>query len=90
MVDDAFRKQLEGYSLATADILYRLPDHPKILQTFVWQTYDLAPEFPELKKFLDFWSHSIEGAIHSVRVRMDFFDLLREKKEIISPAQILK
>lgn len=68
MVDDAFRKQLEGYGLATADILYRLPDHPKILQTFVWQTYDLAPEFPELKKFLDFWSHSIEGAIHSVRV----------------------
>lgn len=68
MEDDAFLKQLEGYGLATADILYRLSDHPKILQTFVWQTYDLAPEFPELKKVLDFWSHSIEGAIHSVRV----------------------
>jgi len=68
MVDHAFLKQLEGYGLATADILYRLPDHPKILQNFVWQTYDLAPDFPEIKKFLSFWSRSLDGAIHSVRI----------------------
>ena len=32
-----FRRQLEGYGLTTAQILYRLPDHPSLLQTYVWQ-----------------------------------------------------
>lgn len=32
--------QLKGYRLATAEITYRLPDHPSLLQTFVWQHYD--------------------------------------------------
>ncbi len=41
-----FRKQLEGYGLTTANILYRMPDHPSVLQTYVWQAYDLAPRFP--------------------------------------------
>src|SRR4051794_18560600 len=35
--------QLKGYRLATAEILYRMPDHPSLLQTFIWQHYDLAP-----------------------------------------------
>ena len=59
--DPAFRKQLEGYALATAEITYRLPDAHSLLQTFVWQDYDLAPKFPELRKFLDFWSRELEG-----------------------------
>ncbi len=63
-----FRKQLEGYGLTTANILYRLPDHPAILQNFIWQQYDLHPHFPELRRFLDFWSTKLEGAIHSVTV----------------------
>ena len=29
--------QMEGYRLTTAEILYRMPDHPAILQTFIWQ-----------------------------------------------------
>ena len=37
MVSQDFRKQLEGYGLTTANILYRRPDHPWLLQTFVWQ-----------------------------------------------------
>ena len=41
-----FRKQLQGYGLTTANILYRMPDHPAVLQTYVWQAYDLAPLFP--------------------------------------------
>lgn len=60
--------QLEGYRLTTAEILYRLPDHPSVLQTFVWQEFDLLPDFPMLKRFLDFWERSIEGRLHSVRV----------------------
>jgi hypothetical protein len=49
-----FRKQLEHYRLATAEILYHLPDHPSILQSFIWQELDIAPEFPGLHKFLVF------------------------------------
>ena len=60
--------QLKGYRLATAEITYRLPDHPSLLQTFVWQHYDLAPDYPELRKFLTFWAEAIEGPLHSVRV----------------------
>ena len=46
MVSVVFRRQLEGYGLTTANILYRLPDHPALLQAYVWQEYDLAPAFP--------------------------------------------
>lgn len=60
--------QLRGYRLATAEITYHLPDHPNLLQTFLWQHYDLAPQFPELRKFLDFWVKNIEGKLHSVLV----------------------
>ncbi|MFH1157812.1 MAG: usg protein [Pseudomonadota bacterium] len=60
--------QLKDYRLTTAEILYHLPDHPALLQTFLWQEYDLAPYFPELRHFLDFWEREIEGRIHSVRV----------------------
>jgi uncharacterized protein Usg len=64
----SFYGQLKGYSLATAEILYRMPDHPAILQTYIWQEYDLAPHFPELRRFLDFWTHSLEGLLHTVTV----------------------
>ena len=67
-IDDAFRRQLAGYSLATAEICYRMPDAQDILQTFVWQQYDLAPRFPELRRFLDFWTRELDGPIHSVRL----------------------
>ena len=68
MVSKAFIQQLEGYGLTTATILYRLPDHPALLQTYVWQDYDLAPKFPVLIGFLDFWKREIEGPLHSVTV----------------------
>lgn len=60
--------QLQNYRLTTAHILYHLPDHPTLLQSFLWQEYDLAPHFPELKRFLDFWSREIDGKLHSVEV----------------------
>lgn len=60
--------QLDGYRLTTAEIVYRLPDHPRLLQTYVWQDYDIAPRFPVLRRFLDFWQGNIEGRLHEVRV----------------------
>jgi len=60
--------QLRGYRLTTAEIIYHLPDHPSLLQSFVWQNLDIAPEFPVLHKFLDFWMRNIEGRLHSVKV----------------------
>jgi uncharacterized protein Usg len=60
--------QLNDYRLTTAEILYHLPDHPDLLQSYVWQELDLAPRFPVLHKFLDFWTRNLEGKLHSVRV----------------------
>ncbi len=60
--------QLRSYRLTTAEILYHLPDHPALLQSFVWQQLDIAPEFPVLRRFLDFWTRNIEGKLHSVKV----------------------
>ncbi len=60
--------QLQGYRMATAEILYHMPDYPKVLQSFVWQNLDLAPKFPVLRKFLDFWDANLDGPIHSVIV----------------------
>ncbi|MDX7949604.1 protein usg [Lichenihabitans sp. Uapishka_5] len=59
---------LSGYGLTTAEILYRLPDHPSILQSYVWQDYDVTPSFPALNKFLSFWRDTLDGALHAVRV----------------------
>ena len=60
--------QMDGYRLTTAEILYHMPDHPGLLQTYVWQDLDIAPRFPVLHKFLDFWSRQLDGKLHSVRV----------------------
>ena len=62
------RSLLEDFRLTTAEIIYHLPDHPAVLQSFLWQDYDLPPEFPRLRHFLEFWTHTLEGRIHSVYV----------------------
>ena len=58
----------KNYKLTTAEIIYLLPDYPNLLQTFVWQKIDSAPDFPLLHRFLDFWQTNLDGPIHSVRV----------------------
>ncbi len=63
-----FMAQLKGYSLTTAEILYRLPDHPALLQSYLWQEYDLAPKFPKLNGFLEFWRCSLDGPLFKVTV----------------------
>ncbi len=78
-VSQDFRRQLEGYGLTTANILYRRPDHPWLLQTYVWQDYDLCPHFPALNKFLNFWLEKLDGPLHSVVVA---------HAKLIKPAEI--
>jgi uncharacterized protein Usg len=61
-------RQLEGFTLTTAEILYRLPDHPRLLQSYIWQDYDLAPKFPKLADFLEYWATNLDGPLYRVRV----------------------
>ena len=61
-------QQIKGYRLTTAEILYHMPDHPGLLQSFVWQDLDMAPRFPVLHRFLEFWACKLDGKLHSVRV----------------------
>ena len=79
MVDASFAAQLKGYSLTTAEILYRMPDHPSLLQSYVWQDYDLHPRFPKLAHFLDFWSKNLDGKLYRVRVA---------HKRLIHPSEV--
>jgi len=77
--DTGFKAQLAGFSLTTAEIIYRLPDHPSLLQSYIWQEYDLCPRFPKLKTFLDFWTAKLEGKLFRVTVA---------HSELIRPAEL--
>ena len=72
--------QLQGYRLTTAEILYHLPERPGILQSFIWQFMDLAPKFPRLNSFLDFWHREIDGRLHTVKVA---------NTELVKPAELV-
>lgn len=65
---DEMSLRLQGWRLATAEVLYYMPDHPSLLQSFVWQTLDLAPDYPRIHRFLNFWKREIDAVIHSVRL----------------------
>lgn len=73
-------KLLKDYRLTTAEILYHLPDHPSLLQSYVWQELDIAPRFPVLQKFLGFWERELEGKLHSVKIA---------SAELIRPARFV-
>lgn len=72
------QRQMNDYRLTTAEILYHMPDHPDLLQSFIWQTLDIAPRYPVLRKFLDYWTNNIEGRLHSVSIA---------QRGVISPAE---
>lgn len=63
---DPMQLMLEDYRLTTAEITYHMPDHPALLQIYVWQEYDHSPDYPELHRFLDFWERKLDGKLHSV------------------------
>jgi uncharacterized protein Usg len=76
-----FRKQVLGYGLTTAEIVYRRPDRHWLLQTYVWQNYDLFPDFPALKDFLAFWETTLDGPLFAVAVA---------HSKLIKPAELHK
>ena len=79
IADRDFRAQITGFSLTTAEILYRMPDHPSLLQSYVWQDYDIHPRFPRLMQFLDFWSRNLDGKLYRVTVA---------HKKLVTPAEL--
>ena len=60
--------EAEDFGLTTAHITYRMPDQLDCFQDFLWQEYDVFPQFPSLRKFLAFWEEKIEGPLHSITV----------------------
>ena len=68
MHNEEMALRLKGWRLATAEVLYYLPDHPSLLQSFIWQTLDLAPTYPRIHSFLNFWRREIDAVIHSVQL----------------------
>jgi uncharacterized protein Usg len=60
-----FSKQVLGYGLTTAEIVYRRSDRHWRLQSYIWQDYDMFPHFPALKDFLAFWETKLEGPLLS-------------------------
>ncbi len=67
MVSNETELMLRGYGLTTAEFTYRLPDYTNVLNTFIWQDYDLAPDHPRLFEFVEFWQREIDGPLHSVK-----------------------
>ena len=67
-MDRSFVAQLNDYRVTTAEIFYWMPDHQHILQSFIWQNLDLAPQFPKLTQFLEFWEHNLDAKLHRVQV----------------------
>lgn len=67
MVGRETELMLKGYGLTTAELYYRMPDYRNVLNSFIWQEYDLAPDYPKLFEFIEFWHEKIEGPLHSVR-----------------------
>ena len=64
--------------LTTIKVIYFLPDYDSILQEFVFQQYDIMPEYPKLTKFIKFWRKNIEARIH----RVDFSSTFSEYKYV--------
>ncbi len=66
-------QQLQGYGRLTAEILYYYPDRPRILApTLTLQMYDIAPKFPVLHEYIEFWKREIEGSLRAVRFAHQF------------------
>ena len=53
-------------TLVTIDIFYYMPDHSSILNEFVWQTADYAPEYNRVQKFLHHWHRNIDAVIKEI------------------------
>lgn len=57
---------LKGYGLTTAEFCYRMPDFQRVLNSFIWQAYDIGPDYPKMFGFIEFWQQKLDGPLHSV------------------------
>lgn len=55
--------------LVTVDVFYYIPDHPLLLQEFLWQTNDEWPSIPRVHRFLNYWHYNIDATINEVFVQ---------------------
>jgi uncharacterized protein Usg len=61
-------RQLAGWRQTTAEILYRMPDYPALVQTYVWQDLDRWHDdprltYPRLRRFCEWWNPNLDGPI---------------------------
>ena len=54
---------IRKWTIATVQVIYRIPAHIHILNEFSWQTKDRLPEYPRIHEFLDYWDKHIDGPI---------------------------
>ncbi len=80
---------LRGYGLTLATFFYRMPDHQRVLNEFIWQDYDLAPDHPTLFGFIEFWQREIEGPLHSVVFSHRKLIAPGEWRQVISEQEIV-
>jgi uncharacterized protein Usg len=72
--DERDRVAAEGLALGhgRGALLYARPSDAvaelRLADRFVWQTLDLAPAYPRIHRFLDFWRREIDAVIHSVQL----------------------
>lgn len=59
---------LSEFQVTTAEITYRLPNQPGRLETYIWQGLDVAPDYPVLSGFLEYWQRELNGPLHSVTI----------------------
>ncbi len=63
--------------LVTMEVIYHMPDHPDILQSFLWQNEDIVPDYPKAKTFVEHWIENIEAKINRI--------LLGHKQDTLPP-----
>jgi len=51
----------------TVDILY-YPRKSLILQELIWQTEDIAPKYPRIRRYLNHWYHHIHAIISEINI----------------------
>jgi uncharacterized protein Usg len=71
----------------TVEVIYYIPDYSRIVNVFLWQTFDLRPKYPRIHTFLDFWRREIDAVIKEV-VIFDMPDLdTKWRNGIVIPIQ---
>ena len=58
--------------IVTISIFYYRPDATYLVNEFVWQTFDIVPEYPRIRKFLDHWRTDVQARIQEIYLLHSF------------------